>query len=207
MCVPCHTCCGDPILLSMQLTFCNAEIHVSCFQTCQFGHMIWGGHLSGHAILYLFAGGIENQSQKLIRKAVQGVFAASMHPRTAVQVIIQVWPPLIPCFHGCYRIAHYCCMSPASMQHHQYSLWLFAFDRVKSCACCHCRLYVMVDQYCRVRSMRRVQLWLMLVCSFTTCLVSFTVVYVIVCSFLLTASILLLSASSAKPVSLVGGRA
>ncbi|DBA99800.1 hypothetical protein WJX82_010461 [Trebouxia sp. C0006] len=39
---------------------------------------------------YNAPGGTENQYQKLIRKAVQGVFAASLHPRTAVQVIIQV---------------------------------------------------------------------------------------------------------------------
>lgn len=56
--------------------------------------------------MYLFAGETENQYQKLIRKAVQGVFAASLHPRTAVQVIIQVWPLLIPCFNVCYIIAY-----------------------------------------------------------------------------------------------------
>ena len=55
-----------------------------------------GGHSSGRTLLYLVAGGTENQYQKLIRKAVQGVFAASLHPRTAVQVIIQVWPSLTP---------------------------------------------------------------------------------------------------------------
>lgn len=36
------------------------------------------------------AGQVENDYQRCIRKAVQGVFAASMHPRTAVQVTIQV---------------------------------------------------------------------------------------------------------------------
>lgn len=35
-------------------------------------------------------GQAENQYQRSIRTAVQGVFAASMHPRTAVQVTIQV---------------------------------------------------------------------------------------------------------------------
>jgi ABC-type arginine transport system permease subunit len=43
----------------------------------------------------------------------------------------------------------------------------------------------MADLYCPVRSMQRVQLWLMLVCSFTTCLVSF-IIYMRVCTFLLT---------------------
>jgi len=67
----------------------------------------------------------------------------------------------------------------------------------------------------------------MLVCSFTTCLVSFIIclivctflltkqqktlasfsIYVIVCSFLLTVFVYLMIASSAKPVSQVGGHA
>ena len=44
------------------------------------------------------AGQVENQYQKCIRRTVQGVFAASMHPRTAVQVTIQVIQG-IHCFH------------------------------------------------------------------------------------------------------------
>lgn len=39
---------------------------------------------------YNAPGQSENQYQKMIRSAVQGVFAASLHPRTAVQIIIQV---------------------------------------------------------------------------------------------------------------------
>ncbi len=31
ICVPCHMCCGGPILLSMQLTIWNAELDVLCF--------------------------------------------------------------------------------------------------------------------------------------------------------------------------------
>ena len=31
MCVPCHMCCSDPILLSMQLTFWNARLDVFGF--------------------------------------------------------------------------------------------------------------------------------------------------------------------------------
>ena len=42
--------------------------------------------------LFLIPGQTENLCQKIIRNAVQGVFAASLHPRTAVQVIIQVFP-------------------------------------------------------------------------------------------------------------------
>lgn len=38
----------------------------------------------------MLPGQSENQYQKMIRSAVQGVFAASLHPRTAVQIIIQV---------------------------------------------------------------------------------------------------------------------
>lgn len=39
---------------------------------------------------YNAPGQTENQNQRLIQKTVQGVFAASLHPRTAVQIIIQV---------------------------------------------------------------------------------------------------------------------
>lgn len=39
---------------------------------------------------YNAPGQTENHYQRLIRKAVQGVFAASLHPRTAVQLVIQV---------------------------------------------------------------------------------------------------------------------
>ena len=46
--------------------------------------------------LFLIPGQTENLCQKVIRNAVQGVFAASLHPRTAVQVIIQV-PSLTSC--------------------------------------------------------------------------------------------------------------
>ena len=54
-------------------------------------------YVLGGTIHMRVAGRSENQYQRLIRRVVQGVFAATMHPRTAVQVIVQVCCPSFMC--------------------------------------------------------------------------------------------------------------
>lgn len=60
---------------------------------------MWGAcfplHHAFRCLLPNTAGQVENQYQKAIKQAIQGVFAANLHPRTAVQVVIQVVDVLV----------------------------------------------------------------------------------------------------------------